>query len=139
VAALAFHSAEEKESMALMPLDSLPQDIVVAVVEAEEDTLASVASHVEEHMVSTTVAGYSCRVVYGTAAAASTAALEAAVAVDTVVEVAREVDMAQVGAGYGIVALLDCPGSIRQKPSCLLGVFAQSKLQLALLVGMVGM
>lgn len=47
------------------------------------------------------------------------AAPEAVVAAgDTVVDIAPGVGTAQLGVGYGIVALPDCPGSIRQKPSC---------------------
>lgn len=89
---------------------------VVAVV--AEGRLAYVASRVAERMASTKEAGYLRRVVSGIAAA--TAAPEAAVALDTGVGVARAVGTEQLDAGYGIVALPDYPGSIRQKPSPLI-------------------
>lgn len=104
--------------MALLPLGSLSLDTAVAVVGAEEGTLASVAPHVEAHMANTKAVECSRKVVYDIAVA-SMAALEAAAA-DTGVEVDFEVGMAQVGADYGIVALPGCRDSIRQKPSCLL-------------------
>ena len=85
----------------------------------EEGKSASVASHVAEHMASTTEAGCLRRAVSGIAAAA-TAAPEAAVAVDAVIGIAPAVDTVELDAVCGIVALPDCPGSIRQKPSLLI-------------------
>lgn len=102
--------------MAPLPLGSLSLHAVEA---AEEGKSASVASHVARHTASTTEAGCLRRVVFGIAGAA-TAAPEAAVAVDAVVGIVPAVGTVELNAGCGIVALPDCPGSIRQKPSSLI-------------------
>ncbi len=126
--------------MALLSLDkSFQGTAAFAVLEVEAEVgkgrLVAAASGVGEHMVSTTAAA-NPRMVGSCIAVAATAVLKSAADTAVAEADAQSVDMLWADAAAGcIVGLPGCPGSIRQKPSCLKSSAAQAPACLMLLLG----